>query len=104
MKNTPDEYSFESISDFKWCMHYHGEVEFDWKGKSYSITHPEGRINIGEGYYIKDGVAFNALSHEKCEDIEGLWGDTADEILEYIMDGDRLRDVITKINVHYRTI
>ena len=29
--------NFESISDFKWCMKYGGEVQFDWKGKRYGV-------------------------------------------------------------------
>lgn len=95
---------FESISEFKWCIDCGGEVEISWKGKYYSITHPEGRINIGEGYYKKYGKYYNALSHDECIDVEGLWGDTADEILEYVMDGDRLRDVITQVEVIARTL
>lgn len=102
--NYAEENRFESISDFKWCMHCNGEVEFEWKGKSYSITHPNGKTFIGEGYYLKDGVRYNILGREKVEDVEGLWGDTADEILEYVVGGDRLRDVITKVKVIDRTI
>ena len=32
------------------------------------------------------------------------WCDSADEVLEYIIDGDRLRDIITKVDVTSRTI
>ena len=32
------------------------------------------------------------------------WCDTADEVLEYIIGGDRLRDVITQVKVWERTI
>lgn len=102
VKNEEDK--FKTISEFKWCVDCGGEVEFQWKGKSYSITHPDGRINIGEGYYIKDGKNYNVLSNEPCIDIEGMWGDTADDILEYIVGGDRLRDVITQVEVVVRTI
>ena len=103
-RNTIEENRFKTISDFKWCVDCGGEVEFEWKGKSYSVTHPEGRINIGEGYYKKDGKYFNALSHEECIDVDGMWGDTVDEILEYKVGGDRLRDVITQVEVTERTI
>lgn len=102
VKNEEDQ--FKTISEFKWCVDCGGEVEFQWKGKSYSITHPDGRVNIGEGYYIKDGKNYNVLSNEPCIDIEGMWGDTADDILEYIVGGDRLRDVITQVEVVVRTI
>ncbi len=96
---------FESISDFKWCMKCHGEVEFTWNGKAYSIVHVEDKINIGEGYYTdSNGVRRNVKSHEPCSDIEGMYAETADEILEYTIDGDKLRDIITEIQVEVRTI
>ena len=60
--------------------------------------------SISDFDYLKDGVRYNVLDHEKVEDVEGLWGDTADEILEYIVGGDRLRDVITQVKVIDRTI
>lgn len=55
-----------------------------WKGKSYSITQPEGEIFISEGYYTKDCKYYNALSNEECIDIEGMRGDTTDEISEWV--------------------
>lgn len=99
-----EENRFETISDFTWSVDHGAEVVIAWKGKGYSITHPEGKINIAEGYYIKDGVDYNFVSHEKCEDSEGKWCDTADEALEYIVSGDRLRDVITQVDVLDRTL
>ncbi len=79
---------FKTISDFKDCMKYHGEVEFEWKDKEYSITHPDGKISVCQGDHYS----------------EALDVDTADEALEYMLDGDRLRDVITQVKVWYRTI
>ena len=79
---------FESISDFKWCMHCNGEVEFEWKGKGYSITPREHGISISEA------------NKQETEII----GSDADEILEYIVGGDRLRDVITQVKVMFRSI
>ena len=32
------------------------------------------------------------------------WCDNADEVLEYIIDGERLRDIITKVDVTDRTL
>jgi len=55
---------FESISDFKWCIKCGGEVDFEWKGKRYSITQP-GKISISEAF------------KQETE----LLADTADEIL-----------------------
>ena len=79
---------FETINDFKECMRYHGEVEFEWKGVLYTITHPEGMINISEAW--------------KPETEQ--WCATADEALEYMIDGVRLRDIITQVEVKARTI
>lgn len=86
--SSEEENRFESISDFKECMRYHGEVEFEWKGIPYSITHPDGMINIGEAYKPES---------EK-------WCKTADEVLEYVIDGVRLRDIVTEVEVKCRTI
>ncbi len=96
---------FKTLSEFKWCVNDGGEVEFEWKGKSYSITHPDGRINIGEGCYEKDGEYYNVTSHTKYIPGDGdLWGDTADDILDYNVSGDKLRDVITQVKVWFRSI
>ena len=86
--NYAEENHFESISDFKDCMRYHGEVEFEWKGKGYSITPRDHGISISEA------------NKQETEIIGG----NADEILEYMVGGDRLRDVITKVKLIYRTI
>lgn len=86
--NSLEDNRFKTISDFKWCMHYHGEVEFVWNAKSYSIGHAPGTIRISE--------AFRQETERLCKD--------ADEVLEYIIDGVRLRDIITKVEVRDRTI
>ena len=83
-----DKHSFKTISDFKWCMKQGGEVEFEWNEKDYSITHPKGMINICES-----GTEENEKDYE-----------TADKALEYVIDGQRLREIITKIKVWSRTI
>ena len=95
MKNTvspdiPSEQNrFVSISDFKTCMKWHGEVEFMWNENLYSITpRSNGRISISMAY---------------CEDTEKLC-DTSDEVLEYMVGSDRLRDVITQVTVLDRSI
>ena len=94
MKNTVilpgniEEDRFQTISEFKECMRYHGEVEFEWKGTLYTITHPEGMINISEAWKPET---------EK-------WCATADEALEYRIDGVRLREIITQVEVKARTI
>ncbi len=41
--NFDEQNGFETISAFKSCMKWHGEVEFVWNGVSYSITHYNGK-------------------------------------------------------------
>lgn len=87
--NTPEQDRFVSISDFKDCMRWHGEVEFTWKGIDYSVTPTiDGKISI---------------SHSRLQETEQLC-DTPDEVLEYMVGEDRLRDVITQVEVHFRSI
>lgn len=85
--SSAEERRFESISEFKECMHYHGEVEFKWKGRKYDIVHDPDAIVIYEAYSDKE-------SYYK----------TADELLEHLIDGDRLRDMVTHMEVTDRTI
>lgn len=70
--NTLEQNRFVSISDFKWCMNCGGEVEFIWNSITYTITHPEGKINISEA---------NRPETEK-------WCNSADEVLEYMVGKD----------------
>ena len=86
--NTPEQNQFVSISEFKWCVDKGGEIDFIWDGKEYGISHSRGRI-----------IAY-------------LWGQpdttqyfaTADDVLNYMVGSDRLRDVITQVTVLDRTI
>ena len=103
INSNPEDLRFESIAEFEDIMIRGGEVEFEWCGKVYSITHTD-KIGIGEGYYEKDGKYYNALSHTEYDLSDDLWADTADEILEYRVGGDRLRDVITQVKVTDRTL
>ncbi len=43
-------------------------------------------------------------TNEEYSTDDEMWADTADEILEYNVGGDRLRDVITQVKVWSRTI
>ena len=88
--NTPEQDRFVSISDFKERMHWGGEVEFIWKGTRY------GAVRYGQGNKISVYVA-------NRQETERLY-DTADEALEYMVGEDRLRDVITKVEVRFRSI
>lgn len=88
LKSSPEENRFHTISEFKWCMHDGGEVEFEYRGKHFSIIHPEEGILIGEIYKPE--------TRKICAN--------SNEILEYSIDGVRLKDVITQVKVLARTI
>lgn len=86
--NSADQNRFVTISGFKTCMRWHGEVEFMWENTVYNITHYNGYISI---------------SHSRCQETEKLCK-SFDEVLEYIVGTDRLRDVITQVTVLDHTI
>lgn len=103
-RNSLEENRFKTISDFKWCMKFHGEVEFEWKGNLYTIVHVDNKTIISVGCYEKDGKYYNVNTDKEHTSSDELWGDTAEEILEYNVGGDKLRDVITQVKVWARTI
>lgn len=86
---TEDYENFESMSEFKFCLMRGGEVQFVWKGKQYTTS----KIT-GNKFFISE--AYN-------EETEKLY-DTAEELLDYVVDGDKLRDIITKVEVVERTL
>lgn len=98
-ENTPEQNRFTSISDFKWCMRCGGEVQFEWNGVMYCcfgyISRPHDKL--AKMLIARSGDIEDSLSTEK-------WCDTADELLEYMVGEDRLRDVITQVKVWDRTI
>ncbi len=90
-----DSLNFTTVSEFEWCMNSGGEIEFYWKGKVYCAfgklqREPNSNIQM----YISEA---NKPETEK-------WCDNVDEVLDYIVEGDMLRDVITKVKVWDRTI
>ena len=86
--NSIEQNRFATISAFKDCMRWHGEVELLWNGIEYSITPRSGKL---------------CISHSGLQETEQKF-DTADALLEYMVGEDRLRDVITKVTVLSRTI
>ncbi len=80
---------FESVEDFRWSVQYGGEVQFDFNGKSYCIS----RMNDGT-------IAFSqALKQETEEKLA-----TVEELLDKVIDGKKLREIVTVIDVTDRTL
>lgn len=94
-----EENRFKTISDFKWCMKCGGEVQFVWKGTTYCCF---GKI-IPKGSTSSKMVISQASSAETNMHTE-KWCDNSDELLEYMVGEDRLRDIITQVIVIERTI
>ena len=114
MKGNEQVYSlnFKTIDEFKDTMNRGNEIEFEWKGKAYccfgKVQRDENapvQMLISEACYERDGKYYNVESHKEVDfDKTEVWCDTPDEILEYIVGGDRLRDVITRVEVIDRTL
>lgn len=99
LENAHEQNRFESISDFKWCMRCGGEVRFLWNGTTYCCF---GKITPVDGSASRMVIA-QAGSAEVNARTE-KWCSNADELLEYMVGNDRLRDVITQVTVIERTI
>lgn len=97
--NSLEDNRFKTISDFKWCMKRGGEVQFDWKGVSYCCFGCV-RQNPGQAPRMVICQAGTAEVNARTE----KWCDTPDELLEYMVGGDRLRAVITQVTAWERTI
>lgn len=95
----PEAYRFKTISDFKWCMKCGGEVQFEWKGVLYCCF---GALRQFPGAMPRMVIA--KVGTPEINAYTEKWCDTADEVLEYMVGDDRLRDVITQVKVWERTI
>ena len=85
--NSAEENCFKTISDFKECIIRGGEPVFFWKGLQYGVCF------YGNKYCI-------ALTNGEQEKI----CDTPDDVLDYLVGEDRLRDIITQVTVLHRNV
>ena len=96
------DYAFESIDDFKWCMTCGGEVNFVWNDKEFGVF---SQLQKTENSPVQMFIGPTDKTAKTYGDkYPEVWCDTPDEILEYVIDGDKLRDIITKVLVTDRTI
>lgn len=94
----PDRLNFKTISEFKFCVYCNSEIEFEFNNKLYGIF---------PGMQKAPQSDYQILFHQKLiENYESTyaWFDTVDELLEHEIDGCRLRDIITKVEVTDRTL
>ena len=94
--------NFESLSDFKWSLEYGGEIVFQWKGKSFgAFKYMRKTPDSPEQFCIGPSDTTQKNHPGKYDD---YYADTVDEILDYIIDGNKLRDIVSEISVEWRTI
>ena len=86
----PNPVPFESIAEFKRSLEWGAEIQFEWKGVEYCC------FRHGTNDKITISEAYKPETEKVCE--------TADDALEYIVGGDRLRDVITKVKLTECTV
>lgn len=97
--NSYEENRFKSISDFKDCMNRGGEVQFEWHGVEYccfGVIRPSKDAKPKMVIAQAGSIEINTRTEQ--------WCDTPDQILEYMVGSDRLRDVITQVTVFERTL
>lgn len=83
-----EENRFKTISDFKWCMKSGGEIGFAYNNKLFGVSHSNAQIVV----------------YQSNEENSVIYYNTADGALEYVINGVRLRDIITEVKVFDRTI
>ncbi|MBQ7872041.1 MAG: hypothetical protein IJ357_07860 [Oscillospiraceae bacterium] len=89
---------FKTISEFQYCLSHGAEIVIEWKDIEYGIFYLHEHQRIGNERFLiaQSGTReVNLATELRCK--------TVDEILEYKVSGDRLRDVITKVTVVERT-
>ncbi len=85
--NSDEENRFKTISSFKECIIRGGEPVFVWNGLQYGVCF------YGDKYCI---ALANGAQEKIC--------DSPDDVLDYHVGEDRLRDVITQVTVLHRNI
>lgn len=87
---SPEDNRFETISDFKWCLKCGGEIQFRWKGIDYGVVRYgiNKKITAYRAHDPESQVAYNS----------------SDEALEFMVGEDRLRDIITEVEILFRSI
>ncbi len=89
--NSSEDNRFKTISDFKWCINNGGEVEFAYNKKTFGVF-PKLKRTADSPMQI-----LISQTYVENPEITEHWYDTADQVLEYIIDGVRLRNIITRL-------
>ena len=79
---------FEDLDDFRDSLLRGREIVFKYKGKEYGI------------FLFDDGIYVAQSYHDETEKVY----QTPDEALEYTIDGTKIRDIITTVEIVHRSI
>lgn len=82
----PEAMRFKTISEFKDSLRRGGEIVIEWNGNTYGI------FNNGQKFFIV------------TPSIHTTFFDTPDELLEYRIGDERLRDIIIQVDVNDRAL
>ena len=87
----PEAWRFKTITEFKDSVNRGAEINFEWNGREYHICPvcPNGEVR----YCITLLDTRQDTVYQNAEDM-----------LEYMIDDTRLRDIITKVEVTDRTL
>ena len=77
---------FVSLDEFIDNLSHGGEVEFIYRDKKYSITHPDGKICFTEQYNDESQKDFNSIQ----------------ELLDFSIEGNKIKDIVTIIQPFFR--
>ena len=82
---------FESIDDFKFSLVHGREIVFEWKNVEYGVFHEgEGK----ESFFIC----------ESNKDEQGRYFETVDELLDFKIQGQPLKNFITQVKIWHRNL
>lgn len=78
----PDDYKFETLGEFKFYLSRGANVGFEFNGNEYGI---EGHNN-----------SFDIWIYNKCDIADGI---TLDEVMEFELDGVKIKDLILNATI-----
>lgn len=88
-KNIIDFSPFESVEDFKFSLIHGREIEIYWNDIHYSIFHEKDNLyTFLEADKLETEVGFNSI----------------DELLEFAIQGQPLKDIVTEVEILHRNI
>ena len=91
----PEDYRFKTISEFKWSVIRGAEIGFTWKDRNYHVC---SKVPPSPG---ADPMI---LFYEDYKEDTEQWFQTPDEVLDCLVGGTRLREIVTQIEVTERTV